>query len=202
MYTDICKISKKIRNSVFVITYYESWNNRPSYDEKIADFAIFGDTTGKVVDFDITGIVKDWYTNGKNYGVMIKDSTEEGHYNEFLASSCDNAYASYRPQILITYVNYNGLEDFCTYHNQNIGRAGTAYVNDYNGNLILTKDMAQTYGNRMPAVLTHVYNSNDKDTDIGYGYGFRLNYHQTVIIKKVGTICYLSIINLEQNVPT
>ena len=25
------------------------------------------------------------------------------------------------------YVNYNGLEDFWTYHNQNIGRAGTAY---------------------------------------------------------------------------
>ena len=64
-----------------------TWNNRPSYDEKIADFAIFGDTTGKVVDFDITGIVKDWYTNGTNYGVMIKDSTEEGHYNEFLAST-------------------------------------------------------------------------------------------------------------------
>ena len=190
MYTDICKISKKIRNSVFVITYYESWNNRPSYDEKIADFAIFGDTTGKVVDFDITGIVKDWYTNGKNYGVMIKDSTEEGHYNEFLASSCDNAYASYRPQILITYVNYNGLEDFWTYHNQNIGRAGTAYVNDYNGNLILTKDMAQTYGNRMPAVLTHVYNSNDKDTDIGYGYGFRLNYHQTVKPVTIGSTAY------------
>ena len=29
-----------------------------------------------------------------------------------------------------------------------------------------------------------------------------LNYHQTVIMKKVGTICYLSIINQEQNVPT
>lgn len=111
---------------------------------------------------------------------MIKDSTEDGHYNEFLASSCDNSLASYRPQILITYVNYNGLENFWTYHDHSIGRAGTAYVNDYNGNLVLTKDMAQTYGNRMPAVLTHVYNSNDKDTDIGYGYGFRLNYHQTV----------------------
>ena len=30
----------------------------------------------------------------------------------------------------------------------------------------------------------------------------RLNYHQTVIMKKVGTICYVSIINQEQNVPT
>ena len=29
-----------------------------------------------------------------------------------------------------------------------------------------------------------------------------LNYHQIVIIKIVGTICYLSIINQEQNVPT
>ena len=171
-------------------SYTVNWNTKPDYDKKVADYAIFQDTLGKIVSFDITDIVKDWYTNGNNYGIMVKDSTEEGHYTEYLDSDCDNSLAAYRPHILISYVNYSGLEDYWTYHTQQIGRAGTGYVNDYNGNMILTHATASTYGNLMPATLTHVYNSNDKDIDMGYGYGFRLNYHQTLAPVTIGTINY------------
>ena len=79
-------------------------------------------------------MVKDWYADGKNYGLMMKEhGEEEGTYNEYISSddNLDDNSAT-RPQIMIQYVSCEGLEDFWTYHQHDIGRAGTGYVNDYN----------------------------------------------------------------------
>ncbi len=77
-------------------------------------------------------------------------------------------------------MNYSGLEDYWTYHSQEVGRAGTVHVNDYNGNLIMVHDTMDTDGSLVPMSLSHVYNSNNCGVNLGYGYGFALNYHQTV----------------------
>ena len=77
--------------------------------------------------------------------------------------------------IQMVYRNQTGIEDYQTYHTQSIGRAGTVYTNDYNGNLVLTHQDSCTGGNLLPVTVNHVYNTNDKDVDIGYGKGYRLN---------------------------
>lgn len=59
-------------------------------------------------------------------------------------------------------------------------RAGTGYVNDYNGNLVFSRSIWNTSGSRMPISLNLVYNSNDRETNLGYGYGWRLNLLQTL----------------------
>lgn len=161
-----------------------NWYNKPVYEEVVQDLCKFKGDTAKMVRLDVTRLVKDWYQNGNNFGVMIKDDYEFNRETIFLSSNdVLDEDQMLRPKIEITYVNYSGLEDYWTYHSQSVGRAGTVHVNDYNGNLILVRPTLVLGGSRMPVSLNHVFNSNDRDVNIGYGSGFRLNYHQT--IKKV-----------------
>lgn len=169
-----------------------TWDNKPSYDPKVADYIAFSGSGLTRLVFDITGVVKDWYADGRNYGLMMKEhGEEEGTYNEYISSD-DNLddNAATRPQIMIQYVSCEGLEDFWTYHQHDIGRAGTGYVNDYNGSQILVHPTYALSGSRAPISLSHVFNSSEQGADIGYGKGFRLNYHQTMTAKKIGSTDY------------
>lgn len=157
-----------------------NWYNKPLYSETIEDLCRYKGDKQKYITMDITRMVKDWYQNGGNYGLMLKDDHELSGYTEFLSSDCDNGYENMRPRIDISYVNYSGLEDYWAYHSQDVGRAGTVHVNDYNGNLIMVHDTMSTGGSLVPMALTHVYNSNNCAEDLGYGNGFALNYYQTL----------------------
>lgn len=167
-----------------------NWYNKPLYSETIEDLCCYKGDKQKYITMDITRMVKDWYQNGGNYGLMLKDDYELSGYTEFLSSDCDNGYQDMRPRIDISYVNYSGLEDYWTYHSQDAGRAGTVHVNDYNGNLIMIHDTMNTEGSLEPMALSHVYNSNNCATDLGYGYGIALNYHQTLVKTKIGGTDY------------
>lgn len=167
-----------------------NWYNKPLYSETIEDLCCYKGDKQKYITMDITRMVKEWYQNGGNYGLMLKDDYELSGYTEFLSSDCDNGYQDMRPRIDISYVNYSGLEDYWTYHSQDAGRAGTVHVNDYNGNLIMIHDTMNTEGSLEPMALSHVYNSNNCATDLGYGYGFALNYHQTLVKTKIGGTDY------------
>ena len=110
-----------------------TWDNRPGYDGQVIDYAVYQTDGQDTQGFDITNLVKDWYMNGKNYGLMVKDHTETGHYTEYASADIHEDFAGFRPHILIQYVNYSGLEGFWTYHSQSAGRAGTIHINDYTG---------------------------------------------------------------------
>ncbi len=135
-----------------------------------------------VYSWDVTGIVKDWYTTGNNYGLMLKNNDEVNiGYTEYVSANTSSAYTSLRATVVFSYINNSGLENYWTYHSQDVGRAGTGYVNDYNGNVIFSHNDLAMNGNKMPLTLNHVYNSNDKDTSIGYGKGWRLNLSQRIV---------------------
>jgi RHS repeat-associated core domain len=123
------------------------------------------------VSWDITRLTKDWYVNGNNNGILLKSTADSG-LTKFISST-------YRPCITIQYINSAGLESYWSYHSTDVGRAGTIYTNDYNGNVVAVHDDVSLSGNRMPISIKHVYNTNNDD--IGYGYGWRLNYDQTLI---------------------
>ena len=175
-----------------------NWNDlNNKYDSKIVDYNKYRFDYNEQIKFyyfDITSIVKDWYVTGNNYGLMLKDHTEV--YNAphsdayFYSSDVSNAYANARPMVQIVYRNQTGLETYQTYHTQSVGRAGTIYTNDYNGNVVLQHYDVSTPGNLMPVSINHVYNTNDKDIDIGYGKGFRLNLSQTINLETINNIEY------------
>ena len=168
-----------------------TWDNRPGYDGQVIDYAVYQTDEADQQGFDITNLVKDWYMNGKNYGLMVKDHTETGHYTEYASADIHEDFASLRPHILIRYVNYSGLEGFWTYHSQSAGRAGTIHINDYTGNLILEHETFSLDGSRLPVGLSHVYTSSEAGgKDLGYGRGFRLDCHQTIARREIGDTVY------------
>ena len=168
-----------------------TWNNKPAYlTNKAEEYQMVAGEAGSLFSWNITGVVKDWYTSGVNNGLMVKNNIEtSGYYMDFHSS--DTSYGAIcMPQVTISYVNNSGLEDYWTYHSQSLGRAGTGHVNDYNGNLTFIHSDTQTNGNKIPISLNHVFGSNEKGTDIGYGKGWRLNLSQTVQLKTIDETQY------------
>lgn len=181
-----------------------NWANiSTKYDTKVIDYIKYKYTSSdpKMDNrFDITALVKDWYTTGNNYGVMIKehkeyDTTTSTTDAYFFSANTSGAYLNYRPKIVIAYRNQTGLEDYLSYHAQSVGRAGTVYTNDYNGNLTLVHTDAATPGNRLPVTIEHVYNTNEKDVDIGYGKGVRLNLSQMLTLETISSTEYIKYID-------
>lgn len=172
------------------------WYNKPIYEEQIVDTCEYLADEIKLIGFNITDLVKDWYENGKNYGVMMKMEDETNAQQTLLVGpGSHEGISDLRPHILITYVNYSGLEGYWTYHTQNIGRAGKAYINDYNGNLIYIHKTFKMGGKRMPIQLEHIYNNTEYKNDIGYGLGMRLNYHQEIKKVTIGSRDYYQYID-------
>ncbi|MBM7570649.1 DNRLRE domain-containing protein [Aquibacillus albus] len=160
-----------------------TWSNKPDYDKDIIkDYQSVNGEAGDLFLWDITNIAKDWYVSDENNGLMIKAHQDSDPYTEFLSS--DTSEDIYRPEVTIQYVNHSGLENYWTYHSQDVGRAGTGYVNDANGNLVFIHEDVSMGGNRMPVTINHVFNSNDRkedrNEDKGYGPGWRLNLNQKV----------------------
>ena len=197
MQIDVHKVTSDWVNS----TAY--WKNlKDSYDSKIVDYSLFTFDTENwltFIDFDITSIVKDWYTTGNNYGVMLKEHSEVYNLADsdayFLSSDTSSAYVDGRPIITITYRNQTGLENYLSYHTQDAGRAGVIYTNDYNGNLTLIHSDLSTPGTRLPISIYHVYNTNDRNVNIGYGNGFRLNLSQTLSMQTIADKEYIKYID-------
>jgi len=174
-----------------------SWSNKPGFNSKIEDYNIVSGSN-KWVTWDVTSIAKEWYNTGSNYGLMLKSNNESITDSSLWSSDVDNAYADKRPQVIIRYVNNSGLEEHWTYHSQEVGRAGTGYVNDYNGNLVFIHNDLSMNGNRMPVSISHVYNSNQKEQlhpSYTYGTGWRLNLSQRISSKTIDGVQYYEYID-------
>lgn len=84
-----------------------NWYNKPIYEETVQDLCKYKGDKQKYITLDITCLVKDWYQNGSNFGLMIKDDYELSGYTEFLSSDCDNGYQDYPRSIIIREVCRN-----------------------------------------------------------------------------------------------
>ncbi|WP_270563050.1 DNRLRE domain-containing protein [Clostridium beijerinckii] len=160
-----------------------TWNNAPDIDNTVEDYQTLDSSSKDWIKWDITNIAKEWYNSGNN-GLVLKTENEYAGYTEFLSSDIDNDYKEYRPVASFHYVSNSGLENYWTYHSTSAGRTGTAYVNDYNGNLVYVHEDLSMNGNLMPVQINHVYNSNEPktwDQKRGWmGAGWTLNIYQRI----------------------
>ena len=102
-------------------------------------------------------MVRGWYLGTyENYGLVLKASSSGMGYYQYI-----NAAGSQQPNLLITYRNQNGLEDYWSYETASVGMNGTASVNAFNGNLVVTENVLSTTGSRLPVGISLVYNSNN-----------------------------------------
>ncbi len=168
-------------------TYQNSNPDNGFYEDTVQSYRVV-DGDSSFYTWDITRLANDW-TEGRatNYGVLLKyyaPPADGSMFDSFFCST--NALetsipAAYWPQMIYQYINTTGVENYFSYHTQEIGYAGTAYVNDLTGNLTLINSILQTGGALSPINISLVYNTNDVNkTEKPYGDGWWLNYAQKI----------------------
>ena len=163
-----------------------TWNNQPSFKPEALDYLTLENTNGMAVPktFDVTKLIRGWYNNpSSNHGIALKAVNENVYATATLVSSDMpvNKYgltADCYPIGIVYYRSTKGLEDYYSYHEQELGRTGTGYVNRYNGNLVFIHEDEGTGGILMPVSVSHVYNLSDCDTQSRFGKGSRLSLMQ------------------------
>ena len=178
-----------------------TWNNRPSFDSVSTDYSYIkqSDTEGAAnwKFFEITQAVKSWYEGTvQNNGILIKKHKEGGTYADdcacgyFWSEKFNNEYGAY-PYVTIIYRNNKGLEDYWSYTALSADNAGTAYVNDYSGNLVFGLPLMSTVSERAPVSLAGYFNNycsgeklvvgKSSSARTSLGKGWRFNIQQTVL---------------------
>ena len=143
-----------------------------------------------LISSEITNIVKHWYTDKTNFGLMIKQNVEE--YKNSVPAYFSSSNSDNKPYLVIVYRNQNGLENYMDLSKQAFS-VGSTYINNYNGNLVGMFDIGKTIGGKYPIGLNMVYNTNDVvlNNNIGYGIGWQLDLAQTIKTETIEEISYL-----------
>ncbi len=165
-----------------------TWNEQPAYVETVLDsrkaegLKTGGEASGIPLvlrQFDITGAAEFWY-GGENHGLML-GSLEEGVkagacYTVSNRSVRNNLFPSaLYPAGLFYYEREAGLLEPGGAHVQEAGRAGTGYVGDSGGSLVLIHEDLEGTEDRLPGGVSHVYTLARSGEDSLYGNGWDLN---------------------------
>lgn len=170
-----------------------NWTNQPKCKYTISEYVNHKRSDGKTMfrTFDITKLVQGWYNGNPNYGVELKS------IGEVSESSCFTWYVSgsyptnetVRPVFSLVYRNNKGLESYWSYSSIDAGEAGTAYVNNYSGNLVFEQEDLFTTGVNKPLSVSHYYNgymagkvygSNTPGVKPYTGLGWKLSCQKTL----------------------
>ncbi len=179
------------------------WMYQPGHEDEVLDFQYVGpemldSNHEKYWFWDVTSAVQRWYNGGAsnkgslaNQGVMLISPSEDGtEQHEAIFYSADCHGTAKWPMLFINYRNTTGLESYWDYTSASAGRAGTASVNNFTGNLVLSRTDMGYSGSRMPANITFTYNQNDGNTNIGYGRGWRCCYSQYLELVRLAGVYY------------
>ncbi len=174
-----------------------TWSNQPlstatngPRDDgvKVIDYITAVDADNHTYELNLTKAVKNWYENNNNNGIMITSSDETKNGQPCFYSS-DHSTSSNHPKVTINYNTNIGLEDYWSYQTVDMGRSGTAYVNNYNGNITYLHSDLNMTGNLLPINISHVYNVGNAVNYGAYYSGMYLgsNFHlniQELLIKE------------------
>ena len=116
-----------------------------------------GETTSdlEMIHFNITKALNDWMNGATNYGMAIvaeENTVAMGYINGHIGSMSTSSV------LILDFVYVNGYNDLYNYHSQDIGRAGTGYVNDFTRSMSLIRNDHSIPGNIMPVSIDMVYN--------------------------------------------
>ena len=168
-----------------------NWANTPAASDKVLDYQNIYKYNG-LHYWNITKAVRAWYDGSLvNNGIMLKSDVEDTGVQSYAMMYQVQYNAGYGPQLTVHYTNASGIEDYWDYSTQGMGRAGTAYVQNFSGNLVMQRTDMSYSGNRMPASAGFYYNLSDRSSDVGYGYGWGRNaYTQTIGAVTIGGTNY------------
>ena len=167
------------------------WNNMHNkYDSRVEELMPTYRSTidlysivGSPIYFNITGLVKKWYQDTPNYGVMLKAADENYLNNSFpmFFSSDTSVTGNPKPIFVLQYRNRNGIEGYWDYKKQ-VYSSGVSYINTHTGNLTTLFRLGHTIGGVFPATLDLIYNTNDVvlNNQTFFGKGYKLSLEQEI----------------------
>ena len=182
-------------NPVFITAHKikRSWSETTATYNSIAPESGFYDNT--VISYremdgsadyyiwDITKLASEWSEGySTNYGVLFKfDGVPSGSTCNAYFCSTNGAYipSEAYPNVIYQYINTSGVENYYSYHTQDVGHGGTVYTNDMTGNMTIVNNVMQTGGNLMPISVSLVYNT-DTATVQTYGLCWNMNWSQRI----------------------
>ena len=176
---------------VFATEVMEDWdeasitfNNAPEVADEPMEYATSQASANRYMQFNITNLVRKWY-DGENHGLML-NIQQHGAVYLCAAGSVYN-----RPYITINYVSLAGLEGYLTQDTISCGRAGTAHIGLFNGNLVLSHQETAMNGNLMPVSISRYYNSCYQAVNpFGVGFGWKLSTQQTLHKETLNSTTY------------
>ncbi|MBR2601417.1 MAG: DNRLRE domain-containing protein, partial [Clostridia bacterium] len=166
-----------------------TWNNAPTCSSEGRDIGhfVYHEGDGQTHVFDVTSLVRKWY-QGENYGVKLT-STTNGVYAQFRSRA--HGVASQRPYIVIDYISRSGMDSYLAFDGFDMGRAGAAHVNLFNGNLVYTHQDTVTNGQRMPVSVSHAWNACFADRNwFGLGLGWSCTGNHILWKETISNVVY------------
>jgi len=140
-----------------------TWNTKPAFSNTILDYdTVSSDSTEVVVNITkmLKNVPTDSFTDLNDpfeKSVIIKTDEEK------VISIRKMDYT--RPVLEMTYVDLLGLDKEQTYSQFDMGLAGTVYINNLTGNLVMQRDNIATSSEIHPYVFSSTYNSFSPNMD-------------------------------------
>ena len=199
---DIYKLTEEVSAAEW--SGHVPWSDRPDKEPLPMDFTIVSYNEEDFMapgSWDITPAVMSWYDGSSpNYGLSLSST---------LMANSDYSCARLKAEnvnLVITYRNTVGTEDYYTYETQSAVRAGTGYVGDFDSSLTVIKNDLNFSSATTPFSVAHVFNSELRNGELDsfetdtiapdyakmlMGYGWQLSVLESVKRTKVGDTTYL-----------
>ena len=144
------KITESWREDDAETSEYVIVNTNPTVAETVEDY--FNITTdADKLSFDLTGLYSEWENGAENNGIKLEMATQGSVQFDITSSS---------PLLTVNYMSTCGLNATMPYTEYDMGSAGYVYVNNFSGNLIITRDNEiSTTGEEYPYDFSMTYNS-------------------------------------------
>ncbi|MCM1544366.1 MAG: DNRLRE domain-containing protein, partial [Ruminococcus sp.] len=133
-----------------------TWNNAPGSSNIIADYFNVSPSS-KTMDFDITKIYNQWIENYLTEGVNDSNGLAiKINDSQTVALKKNNSEA---PILTVKYISTVGIDEDFSYTQFDMGSAGSVYINNLSGNLVIQRDDISSTGEYEPIDMSSTYNS-------------------------------------------
>ena len=169
------------------------YKTAPEVSDTILDVCDVPDAKDKWVHWDITNVVNSWCNGEANYGIKLSAANVTNSESAFYSSEKADS-----EKIPFLAIKYNMVSAAQRGENKtvDISRAGKAEIDDFSGNLVLSREDIGFNGKVMPVNITMIYNLNNGSNPT-FGFGFKTNYNQTIMsMSAVTEVRYTFIITI------
>lgn len=138
-----------------------TYNTKPNLSDDIIDyFTGVGDTEENTyIHFNITKYFTDILADSKlNKGLAVV-AQDNRSYAALIGNGTVGGTSVNGLGLLVNYVDIKGYDSRYNYHTQNVGDAGTVYINDFTREMFIKREDISVDGNIMPLSVSFMYNS-------------------------------------------